>query len=167
MLAKTNNLVALEFQRDDNVVKENRESSPGSADAGVLSETYFVLPVSLIIGGVELLETPARSSGEQPPSWLPIPILDMATAGLDAVKEAKKKGNSMYSLSGFGSRLYFNMSGNEVVVYSQVNGREARTSYGQLLNAFERFALEVRCFLIKNVPELREHPYWGRWLSGK
>ncbi len=159
------NLVILEFQLDENIIREDRKFNPGTADTGVLSETYFCMPVRLKIGSVELLEIPVGSRVQKSSPWLSLPILDIATTGLEAVKEAKRRGASVYSLPGSGSRLYFRMIGDEVSAYSQVNGREARTHYNQLLQAFEDFASRVRHVLMEKVPDLENHSYWGKWLK--
>jgi hypothetical protein len=35
------------------------------------------------------------------------------------------------------------------------------------LAAFEHFASTVKEVLSRKVPELQEHPYWGKWLREK
>ena len=161
------NMVLLEFRLSEEILREDRRFNPGMADTGALSETYFCMPVRMKIGCAELLEMPVRSQGKEPSYWLPLPLLDVATTGLEAVKEAKQKERAVYSLPGSGSRLYFEVNGNEVSVYSQVNGRSARANYDKLLQAFNKFVLKVREVLKHEVPELMNHPYWGKWLKSE
>jgi hypothetical protein len=53
-----------------------------------------------------------------------------------------------------------------VTVHSEQTDKTARVPYDQLLDAWTKFAEEVRQYLVNKFPALRSHRFWGDWLSG-
>jgi len=158
-------MVLLEFQLDRNVLDDDRATDLGTADAGALQETYFLMPVRLKVSEAELLKMPPGGRGRLTSPWLTLPILHVATVGLHKVKEARESGTSTYTLPGSGWRLRFAVSGQDISVYSEVSEQGSCARYEELLQAFEHFASTVREVLSRETPELKEHPQWGRWLK--
>ena len=175
-------MVLLEFQVDRTVLAEDKESNPGAAEAAALQETYFVMPVRLAIENVELLQMPMGEQqvwvgkpGEQglarmqrealASKWLPLPLLNVSTVGVEKVREARQNRVSTYSLPASGWRLRFERSGENICIHSEVNGGSGCARYEEVLHAFEDFASKVRNVLRREIPELNDHPYWGKWLN--
>ena len=176
--------ILLDFIPDEMVMAEDKSSAPSQADAAELQHTYFIMPIRLKSGAEELLEIPPAKDQQQVWSgdssgnslhpilkerpfdpWFPLPLLDVATTGLEKIREVHQKGTSIYRLPGAGYRLSFQMSGKDVFVHSEVNGRTSRIQYVDLLHAFEEFASKVREYLSHEVPELKAHPFWKEWLE--
>lgn len=176
-------MILFEFQFDPGVVAEDRTTNIAVANSSALQETYFVMPVRLTIGHVELLEIPPKYDqrlqrnikGNYIPGqkgntlvtmpWLELPLINLASVGLDAVIAVGQQGSSFYTLPDFGWRLVFTLFEKDVEVHSQVNGNTARVKYDSLVCAFRKFTLEVKATLKREVPELQEHVVWGRWLQ--
>ncbi len=176
--------ILLDFLTDEMIMAEEKGANPGQADAAELQHTYFIMPIRLKSGAEELLEIPLAKDQQQVWSgdssgnslhpilkerpfdpWFPLPLLDVATTGLEKIRGVHQKGTSIYSLPGSGYRLSFQMSGKDVSVHSEVNGRTSRIQYVDLLHAFEEFASKVREYLSHEVPELKAHPFWKEWLE--
>ncbi len=49
------------------------------------------------------------------------------------------------------------------MVASEVNGREVTVAYDELVAGFEQFARDVHTFLLREVPEVAQHPSWPSW----
>lgn len=157
----------LEFQIDEGTLAADREIDPRTADAAALQETYFLMPTRLQVHQEELFAVPPKGHRKDVSPWLELPILHIATVGLQKVKDIGKQGQSIYTLPGSGWRLRFQASGQDVLMHSEVNGRQSCVRYTELLAAFEHFASTVREVLSHKVPELQENPYWGKWLREK
>lgn len=173
-------MVKLEFRVTEKSLSEDRQADPGSQEAGVLQETYFVMPVRLRVGDEEMLETettervflgrPGRPdlliSGSQSRSpWMMLPLLSVAVLAPARLDEARRNGSSSYDLPGTGLRLLLLAKGDDICIESEVNGRRACASYAELRDEFDRFATEVRRVILRELPELGKHPYWGPWLA--
>jgi len=156
-----------EYRNDQSIIQE---------DIAVLEVTAFVLPVSFTLDGVDLFEIPIIGSPENEveennlsfrakPSWLPMPVLNLALNGMKAVQEVCRGETVDFVLPDVGSRLLFEPIGNEVKIYSGINRKSALTTSGELLQTFETFLNEVRRALRKGIPQLLKHPDLGIWLS--
>ena len=156
-----------EFQVDDGALAADREIDPRTADAAALQETYFLMPTRLQVHQDELLAVPPQGNRKDASPWLELPILHVATVGLQKVKDICTEGQSIYTLPGSGWRLRFQTSGQDVLIHSEVNGLQSCVHYAELLAAFEHFASTAREVLSHKVPELQDHPYWGKWLREK
>jgi hypothetical protein len=154
----------LEFQVDEEALAADRKIDPRTADAAALQETYFLMPTRLQVQQEELFAVPPKDQRKHASPWLELPILHVATVGLQKVKEIGKQGQSIYTLPGSGWRLRFEACGQDVLIHSEVNGRQSCVHYTELLAAFEHFASTTRAVLSHKVPELQDHPYWGKWL---
>ena len=157
----------LEFQVDEAALAADREVDPRTADAAALQETYLLMPTRLQVHQDELFAVPLKDHRKDASPWLELPILHVATVGLQKVKDICKQSQSTYTLLGSGWRLHFQASGQDVLIHSEVNGRQSCVHYTELLAAFEHFASTVKEVLRHKVPELQEHPYWGKWLREK
>ena len=155
--------VVLEFCIDERVLEEDLEvylKSSLSRDA--LDVTYFIMPVRLAIGGVEMLEWSGPDAG--PPSvWCDLCLLDLAAGGLECVRSLEDNTQATYSSLEDARELKLQRHGDTVRVHSPRNGHEATAGYEDLLNAFEAFARNVKQTLLKALPELRNDEYWGAW----
>jgi hypothetical protein len=157
----------LEFQADEETLAADREIDLRTADAAALQETYFLMPTRLQVHQDELFAVPPKGHRKDASPWLELPILHVATVGLQKVKDICKQGQSIYTLPGSGWRLRFQASGQDILIHSEVNGRQSYVHYAELLAAFEHFASTAREVLSRKVPELQENPYWGKWLREK
>lgn len=175
-------MVQMEFRVSQASLSEDKQSDPASREAGVLQETYFVMPVRLRVTDVDLLETHATdntvfsgnpgdasleiSSASFDIPWMELPLLGVASLLPVCLEQAQREGVSQFNLPGSGFRLLFRVSGEEICVESEVNGRQACASYDELSDGFRRFASSVRRFLLSEFPDLAQHKYWGSWLVG-
>jgi hypothetical protein len=176
--------VILELRVDWSILAEDRKSVVASADAVALDYTYFVLPVRLAVDGMEVLEYPRReprvmwagdpvtrelvpipSTDTGPGPWLELPVLHVATIGLETVRGLAESDTATYMLPG-ADHIRFARVGECVQISVGHTGPSASAPYQQVLDAFERFAGEVRRLLAREVPEILEHPYWGPWIQG-
>jgi len=143
-------VVSIEFRPDPRVIEENRKLDPGTADAAVLQETFFVMPLRLRVRDVELLEWQGEG--------FPLPLLDMATVGLSTARRLGHGATTSLRLPANGN-LYFERSGEDVLIRSTQTRRAERAPYEDLLRAWEEFATKVREFLVREFPQLEDHPY--------
>jgi hypothetical protein len=157
----------LEVQVDEGTLAADREIDPRTIDAAALQETYFLLPTRRQVHQEELFAVPPKGPGKLASPWLELPILHVATVGLQKVKDICEQGQSMYTLPSSGWRLRFEACGPDVLMHSEVNGRQGCVHYAELLAAFEHFASTAREVLSRKVPELLDHPHWGKWLTEK
>ena len=158
-------MVVLEFQGSPGKLADDSTEDLRTTVAGNLQDTCFFIRVRLQVGNVELLEMPLKGQGDAPVPWPELPILNVATVGLQRLREAGERGTAIYTLPGSGWRICFAVSGEDVSVYSEVNGRCGRGRYAELLGAFEQFAGTVRALLSREAPALQDHPHWGKWLG--
>ncbi len=138
-------------------MESDRKYDVGSVESAILSETFFEMPVRLRVGEVELLEWQGRG--------YPLPLLHMATLGLDSMQELRRSGSANLMLPTDGD-LFFELSGEDVVIHSTQTDRIAQAKYDELLHAWEEFTARVREFLSKEFPTLETQPYWGQWVKG-
>ena len=157
----------LEFQVDEGALAADRKIDPHTADAAALQETYFLMPTRLQVHQEELFAVPFKDQQKYASPWLALPLLHVATVGLQKVKDTGKQGQAIYTLPGSGWRLRFEACGQDVSIHSEVNGRQSCVQYAELLAAFEHFASTAREILSREVPELQHHPYWGKWLENE
>jgi hypothetical protein len=151
------NMITLTFRVDELVLKQDSADPLDSIDAGVLQNSYFVMPVRFQVKGEDLLgtlETP----------WCPLPIIDLAVVGLGCISSLKVEGKAIYDLPEMGGQLSFVATGGKVAVLAP-NGKRVSCDYKVLLSAFQKCASEVRLFLEEKAPALCNHPYWGKWLN--
>lgn len=157
--------VVLEFRIDERVLEEDLEvylKDSWSRDA--LDVTYFIMPVRLAIGGVEMLEWLGRDAG---PSdvWCDLCLLDVAGRGLECVRSLEDNTQARYSSLEDAIELKLQRHGDTVRVRSSENDREATVGYEDLLNAFEGFARNVKQALLKAFPGFRNDEGLGAWFS--
>jgi hypothetical protein len=159
-------MIVLDFQPDPDVLKEDLETDILVQEFEVFLVTYFVFPVSFAVDETELLQLPPfiRVQG---PQLARLPILHVATIGLDCVRQLRRLPTSSYSLSEYGDYLRFEKPNETVSIYSELNRKSATAHLAELLAAFDQFENKVKIFLRSNVPDLKHHRYWGKWLSNQ
>jgi len=169
-------MVVLEFHVDAAIIAADCGIGDlRKADRVAIYQTYFMMPVRLRIGAIEILELdlpdnlpPRHPVWRMPsPAWQELPLLHVATVGLDTIRETRQVGVSRYDVPEDGT-LYLTMNGADVAVMSSNRPTMiGRAPYCELLDAFEQFADQVRETLGQECPELKEHPYWGPWFRGE
>ena len=148
-------MISLDFEVDRSVVRRDRSFNPGSADMSLLRHSYFDMPVRFSIGDIELIDGAT------------IPIYTMAADGLEDLRNLPKTRRVTMQPPVIGG-FVLEMDGDDVIIFTPSHGgREARVPYADLLRAWEAFASKVRSFLVREFPELREHPQMGAWLRGE
>ena len=99
----------------------------------------------------------------RPGPWLRLPLIDVASGGLSAVKRAFDLGSSDYSLPDSGTRLYFSHVHGDFRIELQVNSRVAVVQYSDLLAELERFAAAVKRLILRELPQMRSRLEWSVW----
>jgi hypothetical protein len=181
-------MLIFEFQRCQTIIDEDKNLKPHLEDASVLKESYFIMPVRLNVSNQELLEMPSSLAERDKNKWvvdenrqivfegnedymstsspwLNLPLLNLATVGLEKIKETWENGESYYNLSEYGCGLILKRTDTYINILSQINQRRSSVQYNELLMAFKKFAFEVKGYLIQEVPELLTHGFWGNWLK--
>ena len=159
-------MIILEFKCDSLVMEKAKEINLESVDSTSLSRELFVMPVHLRIDDVELLEI-STQFGRAVTDWPFLPIVDVATYGLEMVYDAWQNGLSEIWISETGLRLSLEREDDKITIRSRSRGYVCTVPHEELRRAFEDFAREVRETLIKEAPELTKHPYWGGWFRGE
>ena len=152
-------MVIFEFKIDENSLADDLKANPISANPAALQETYFEMPIRLSVNDVELFEFPGSHN-----PWLRLPLLDVATVGIEKVKRLKSEKNSTYYLPG-GWELRFRKNDAFVTILSTINMKTVETSYDDIMESFLAFNVKVKSFLLESVPMLVDHPYWGEFLK--
>jgi len=148
----------LKFKIDEEELAADKRCNPSEACMAMLKNTYFIMPVKLQINDIELF----KISSDNP--WLDYPIIHIATFGLSYVLDLKNTKNFTYEMPE-GGYLKFKKTNNHVLVSSLYHKTPVSVSYDELVAAFEKFSEDVRKFLIKNFPEMKQHPELGEWLT--
>jgi len=159
-------VIILEFKRDSLAMEKAKEINLKNVDSTSLSRELFVMPMHLRIDDVELLEI-STQFGRAVTDWPFLPIVDVATYGLEMVYDAWRNGFSEIWISETGLRLNLEREDDKITIRSRNRGYVCTVPYEELRRAFEDFAREVRGTLIKEAPELTKHSYWGGWLRGE
>jgi hypothetical protein len=131
---------------------------------------YFACDVRLTINGVEMFEHPDwAGDGERLLPALGVTLLSIGPEGLEAVRRAKNDGSSGYGFIEGAGDVDFKLDGDQMLITSHIFGmpeRSVRVPYAELLARWEHFCNEIRSYLWEQVPQLREHAFWGAWLRG-
>ena len=161
-------MVLLDFQIDEAALRKDITRPLESEDAGDLAFLFFVMPVRLKVDSTDLLEVSHEEfgGGTYVHPYVPLPLLNVATIGLQEIISLPTKGTAAYDLPDVGARLDFQLKGKRVTVFSQMNEESAVCDYRELLEAFQSFALNVRTFLRERASSISRHPHWGKWLMG-
>jgi hypothetical protein len=159
-------VIILEFKRDGLVIEKIKEINIESVDPTTLSRELLVMPVHLRIDDVELLEI-STQFGRAVTDWPFLPIVDVATYGLEKVYDAWQKGLSEIWVSETGLRLGLEREDDKITLRSYNMGHVCTVSYDELRRVFEDFARDVREMLVEEAPDLTKHPYWGGWFRGE
>lgn len=151
-------MITLEFTLDEKVLREDLESSPESAEPGVLETTYFVMPVRFAIDDGDMLAFPGAYA-----DWRPLPLLGFATHLHNALRSIEDDGSRQITLAE-GGQILLRRDGDEVRISSSILDRkDVSVRYDELLAASGRFLAEVRDLLLKRIPSMQEHPNWSEW----
>ena len=159
-------MVILEFEFDNLAIEKAKEHKLDSVDPALFSNKLFVMPVHLKVDDVELLEM-STQLGRLVTQWPFLPVVDVATYGLEKVYDAWLNGHSEIWVSEIGLRLTLEREDDSIKLRSHNMGRVCSAPYIELRQAFEDFAKKVRETLTGEAPELEKHSYWGPWFRGE
>ena len=171
-------MTIIEFQLDEESLKQDLNHSPEKTNPAALEQTYFMMPVRFCANRVELLGQQNASQTKvfiphpehglretyimnEPSRWCVLPLLGFATHGLQALSEIGE--NAMRKVSIADGCLIISRRGQKIHMVSDANGRTVMTEYVEVWNAFEEFSEKVRQMLISRVPALQQHPSWRQW----
>jgi hypothetical protein len=150
-------MITLDFEVDEEALREDLEVRPETAEVAALEQTHFVMPVRFAIGDTDLLAFPGVYD-----AWRPQPLLGFATHLAAAV--AARPGESTSSHIADGGRLDFERLDSTIRVSSTLlPGQAESVAAAELMAAVREFRARVRDVLLQRVPALRSHPWWGRW----
>ena len=159
-------MVILEFKCDNLAIEKAGEHELDKVDSALFSNKLFIMPVHLRVDDVELLEM-STQFGRLVTQWPFLPVVDVATYGLEKLYDAWQNGHSEIWVSEIGLRLTLDREDDSIKMHSHNMGRVCSAPYIELRQAFEDFAKRVRETLTKEAPELQNHPYWGPWFRGE
>jgi hypothetical protein len=169
-------MVKIEFFNDENEINEDKLYDPLHMDAAILEQTFFVLPVRFLVNDSDMFhwkqeirigmpkDEVYRSMEENIYIWIPLPVLHLATKGLDEAKRACKGETIIYSLPGTMYQIKFHPMNNKIEISSSFLNYSEVIYCTELVEAFEKFAEEVRKMINREFPELKKHPQIGAWL---
>jgi len=161
-------VIVLEFDSKDIDIafEKAKEYNLENVDSVEFSKKLFVMPVHLRVDNVEMLEMSVQY-GRVVTEWPFLPIVDMASYGLEMVYDAWIHGQSEIWVSEIGLRLTLERDGDNINIQSHNMNRKCSVPYIELEHAFEDFAKTVKETLLKGAPELAKHSYWGGWFRGE
>jgi len=148
-------MVSIEFEKNPLMLRDLPNVNPLTSDAGDLESTLLRQPVHLTINGHTVLE------------HVPVSLFYLAAHGLDVVRRLPSTRYSKLEIPEGSLELSFEMSDDTVTVSEIRWGSEGRTSYSELLAAWEAFAERAREYLLQEFPGLRDHPEVGYWFRGE
>ncbi len=106
----------LQFLLDEATLAEDKETELRAADAAALYVTYFLMPVRFQVGGKDMfaiqrdVDGAMDQGGDTSPPWRELPILHVATVGVDRVRNAGQRDLAHYDVPE-GGRLGFRVTG--------------------------------------------------------
>ncbi len=156
-------MILLDFKIDENALAEDLEDDITKYQGCLFVLSFFIMPIRMQINGIEYFEYKKEP-------WSYAPIMNLATEGLESIKQLKTKKIVTYPIIEGPGIFEFTMMDNSNVNVNFSNGSRHFVSivnYDELIEAFQSFAEKVRTFLKKRVPQINEHPYWGPWLRGE
>lgn len=148
-------MITLDFEVDHGVLEEDLHASPVTAEAGVLEETYFVMPVTFVVDGADLLTLPGHQARS-------LPVLGFSSHMLQALEQMPSTGQRRVYLAG-GGDISLRAAGNRVEINSSLTNRQVSVDRTELLLAFSKFADRVKHQLLSLVPGMESHPHWRGW----
>lgn len=148
-------MTTLDFKLDESSLAEDRAASPATANPAALEETYFVMPVTFVVDGTNVLSLPGRSTHE-------LPVLGFAADTLCVLEQLNRGEEKKLYLAG-GGELRVRFDGHVFDIACSLNGRSVRVMREELLGAFRTFAGKVREMLVARVPEIQTHKMWRQW----
>jgi len=148
-------MITLDFEMDQHVLEEDLRASPVNADAGVLEETYFVMPVKFVVDGTDLLSLPGHQAHS-------LPLLGFTTHMLQALEQMAYTGQRRVYLAG-GGDISLRAAGNRVEISSSLTNRQVTVDRAELLLALRNLAARVQQQLRSLVPGMDRHSSWRNW----
>jgi hypothetical protein len=148
-------MTTLDFKLDKSSLEEDLACSPANANPAALEETYFVMPVSFVVDGTDVLALPGRSTHE-------LPVLGFAADTLRALEQLKPGEEKNLFLAG-GGELRVRFDGRGFDISCSLNGHSVHVARDELISAFRSFAGKVKAMLVVRVPEIQTHEMWRRW----
>ncbi|MCC6161767.1 MAG: hypothetical protein IT182_00255 [Acidobacteria bacterium] len=151
-------MIVLEFKVDEAELTRDLSESPNSANPAALEETYFVMPVSFVVGATNMLAFPGANE-----TWYPQPILGFAVHMAGAVLQLKHGESSTCHVAD-GGRLEFERSGWTMRVSSTLLPENAEiVPATEMIGAVRKFRHHVRDLLLQREPAMKNHPWWDEW----
>jgi hypothetical protein len=121
------------------------------------------MPVKFMISGKDIFYDDIKNP------WYDMPLIDFSTTLLGIIKNLpkKKKNKFVFTHEGYKDILFEMLPNNKVRLIYMGSMNTFIVDYDELLKVFMKFEKEVKEFLNKDVPQFREHPYWGPWVRGE
>jgi hypothetical protein len=158
-------MIELDFKIDKEEISEKTLKLINSSPNLAIQITYFLMPVRFQIDGEDFFYF---KKSELTP-WHAMPLIDFSTRFLGKIKDLplKRKNKFVFAHEGYND-VRFEMQGDtKVKLKSGETKKEYIVDYNELLKVWEKFEKKVKKFLNENVPQLKEHPYWGAWIKGE
>ena len=167
------------FRVDPQTLREDRIPGPLFESGDALLTDLFEMPVRMRISQRDMLQCNRAAhvltqgpgqigsdiveAGHSACVWIHLPLLHVAWIGLQALEHARRTGYWTYRLP-IGGVIRFRVSGDNILVESDITGEQADVPYDDLSETWKAFRLDVREFLTAEFPELRNHPHltWFR-----
>jgi hypothetical protein len=151
-------MIILDFLLDEETFDKDLRSSPETANAAALEQTFFVVPVRFASGETELLSFPGAYD-----AWRPQPLIGFATHLVVATQGASPGTMASCHLAD-GGRLDFERIDYTIRVSSTLLPQQVEIVKAvELVRAARDFRERVRTCLSLRVPALSRHPWWGKW----
>ena len=148
-------MTILDFKLNESALAEDLACPPESANPAALEETYFVMPVSFVVDGIDVLALTGRSTHE-------LPVLGFAADALRVLEQLKPREEKALYLAG-GGELRVRFDGHGFDVSCSLNGNSVYVERDELITAFRMFAAKVKKMLVVRAPEIQTHKMWPQW----
>lgn len=146
-------MTSLEFQIDEDVMREDLRHHPAEAEASVVEETYFMMPVRLVVNGYSLLSQTG---------WIRLPIIGFSRSFREAVSRLRQGQATRCYVAG-GGDLRMTLVGNDVRIESVQ--QSAQDGLVNIRDASQQFSRRVEEFVLERVPGMAAHREWSRWFT--
>jgi hypothetical protein len=178
---KSNAMGVIEFVVDEAVLRDDLQETPRLADAAVLEMTYFVMPVRMCFGDVELLEWRSRAPvpgfvgneagdlvqvefRDAGSAWMALPLIGLVAGFQEFLSRAEQERPFLVTAP-VEPLLACIRREDHVHVKSEVNGRSASVPWREFVSAVGEFRNRVAELLSNRVPRVMEHPNWHSWFG--
>ena len=133
------------------------DEAPESAPAAAIEHAYFVVPVRLAIGGVDLLAYPGVY-----PDWRPLPVLGFSSHLLNTVAGLEHGQSGTVTLED-GGFLSITRDGNNLLITTSLSPVSASAPRDEFVGAAANFARAACDYVLSLSPRMAAHPAWVGW----